>query len=1037
MKTLFTLLLSITIAALSVGQSCWSGVSDTTVCGYTLRLSTVDVTDFEVICPSDGFIHIDTQADSTVITFSQCGDYHIICCTDGGGCLDTLGVTVYDNSSVDINENLETSLSYEDIDCPFGVVADCGSTEVSITLGNDGPPTPVWTFDGMTTCSATLVSTLVGDIQDGCQVASIDVVSFTDGATDTAQTKLLQDYFIELADDSTVLNNDILMIIDSLLGQPGSCSAPNNSCPGPSVEDCRDSLVTDTVTYYVPVHLGGKWTLTDLPALDLQDSTVFNYLGNTYELIIRPGVYFFGPGTLDLEVNAVTLVAGVIQNRTIPYSLNLQMQWQEEWTYDTIAEYRDRWIDIDGDCIDCGGTKYSRSFNIPEIPDLPCGPVGISFPDECECEFNYPAYDIQLTNCQPKEWQLEVYSDHYILDLFGVEVLDNSGNVATFTTQDGVLDGIISDFNGCIYDISEFISYGYEEVEIALSQSELSCLTPTLTVEATAIGRNGNVVPFTDEPEWQTPIGSMWGSTISVSEPGLYTVSAVDEWGCEYTNNISINYNSNVEVISELGTACAGNTYEFMGSTYPPGNYLIDVNCMTQIEMQVAEISPNVFFEEVNICAGQTYARQGTTYPAGSYVIQVDSISPCPDIVELTVVEQSPSSVTVSNSLTCTDSIAVLSTTAAPGSTYMWESAAGFINDDSTIAVVDPGIYMVTITSILAPGESCEEVHAVTVEQTDNTPSLSVPQIVTSNCSPITSIDFIETDAATLTISNQQGEAVLPSITSALSEGMYSVVATSSDGCTATEQFNVVEVDPLEVDYEVVDACEGEDNGGIRNLQIQNGLPPYEISINQEEVSEEHHATLESGSYDLVITERDGCQTTQTVAIEESPSLPTIEDQYIESCIDAEVTITLPSDEGYTYAWADGHVGNTRLAVKGRFDVIISTPCDEEIITYIVEASTEGTPFTLPNVINPNGFEDNRTFLPVQRRIVTDYSLRVFDRLGSEVFASTSPEYGWDGTYRGRPVSMGNYVYMITATVDDCSAGPEAYTKNGSLLVLR
>ena len=41
------------------------------------------------------------------------------------------------------------------------------------------------------------------------------------------------------------------------------------------------------------------------------------------------------------------------------------------------------------------------------------------------------------------------------------------------------------------------------------------------------------------------------------------------------------------------------------------------------------------------------------------------------------------------------------------------------------------------------------------------------------------------------------------------------------------------------------------------------------------------------------------------------------------------------------------------------------------------------------------------------------YSFSVYSRSGEEIFFTTDPEKGWDGSYNQKPVQNGNYVYLI------------------------
>ena len=74
-------------------------------------------------------------------------------------------------------------------------------------------------------------------------------------------------------------------------------------------------------------------------------------------------------------------------------------------------------------------------------------------------------------------------------------------------------------------------------------------------------------------------------------------------------------------------------------------------------------------------------------------------------------------------------------------------------------------------------------------------------------------------------------------------------------------------------------------------------------------------------------------------------------------------------------------------------------------------------------VFAPNAFTPNHDYTNDEFRVVVNghcqpvnYNVRVFDRFGRMVFESVEPEKTWDGTYNGRQVKEGSYLWTLTAT---------------------
>jgi hypothetical protein len=76
----------------------------------------------------------------------------------------------------------------------------------------------------------------------------------------------------------------------------------------------------------------------------------------------------------------------------------------------------------------------------------------------------------------------------------------------------------------------------------------------------------------------------------------------------------------------------------------------------------------------------------------------------------------------------------------------------------------------------------------------------------------------------------------------------------------------------------------------------------------------------------------------------------------------------------------------------------------------------------IPNQGGPTGGyynqrtdEESQVFHPVYAGI-SDYNLKVYSKAGMLVFASSDPEMGWDGWYRGGLCAPGVYVWKARGT---------------------
>jgi len=81
--------------------------------------------------------------------------------------------------------------------------------------------------------------------------------------------------------------------------------------------------------------------------------------------------------------------------------------------------------------------------------------------------------------------------------------------------------------------------------------------------------------------------------------------------------------------------------------------------------------------------------------------------------------------------------------------------------------------------------------------------------------------------------------------------------------------------------------------------------------------------------------------------------------------------------------------------------------------------NTEEVIFYVPNAFTPDGDEFNNIFKPVMTSgyDALSYQLEIYNRWGELIFESRNADYGWDGTYKGKIVQDGIYVWKITFKV--------------------
>jgi len=204
------------------------------------------------------------------------------------------------------------------------------------------------------------------------------------------------------------------------------------------------------------------------------------------------------------------------------------------------------------------------------------------------------------------------------------------------------------------------------------------------------------------------------------------------------------------------------------------------------------------------------------------------------------------------------------------------------------------------------------------------------------------------------------------------------------------------------------------------------------ISTDTSSIANPSYAYSDSGTYQvtLIVNEDYACADTtiKSVYVFSSPIVDaTIIDEGDDVGDDIYITlgesvILLAQGTVTALSWSPG---------SSLSDSTVSNPTAKpaETTTYIVtNTSAEGCTdrdtlivrvvdpaIAIPNAFTPNGDGVNDTLYIIEVGIKKLVELRVFNRYGQVVFKTEDLAQGWDGSYKGEPQEIGNYVYYYIA----------------------
>jgi gliding motility-associated-like protein len=280
------------------------------------------------------------------------------------------------------------------------------------------------------------------------------------------------------------------------------------------------------------------------------------------------------------------------------------------------------------------------------------------------------------------------------------------------------------------------------------------------------------------------------------------------------------------------------------------------------------------------------------------------------------------------------------------------------------------------------------------------------------------------------------------------SPGAYSITVTNNYNCASSD---TITISPgIEFDYTAVNpTCFGDKNGSIIIDNVSGGNSPWFYSIDEINFFPDGaFENLEAGGYSLVVEDIFGCRKEVPVLLEAPAPIIVEAGDDKEIKIGANVTLTAVTNiADPTASWyppdyldcTDCLVVNAQplKTIQYEIQVIGENDCAaKDSITIFVDTATG---VYIPNAFSPNGDGINDRFTVYASLSVSKVkSLRIFNRWGDKVFESTNflpnePGMGWDGTFKGKKMPAGVYVFRVELQrIDD-----KTEVRNGEVTLLR
>ena len=454
----------------------------------------------------------------------------------------------------------------------------------------------------------------------------------------------------------------------------------------------------------------------------------------------------------------------------------------------------------------------------------------------------------------------------------GTAVVDVTGGVAPYTyawppfgeTSDSIsgLDGgnytvDVTDANGCPQS-EPFTIVSPPDWDGTLTGMDPTCSNGN-DGSITSSGITGGTPPYTFS----------WTGTAETTEnltglsAGTYTLTVTDNIGC--TNTFA------PVVLSQPTAITIAETHS-------------DVSCNGEndgaIDITVSNGNPGYTYLWL---PGGATSQDTSGLSPGTYEVFVSDAAGCSDSLEIEITEPAALNLTAAAvDASCNgicDGSATLSTTGGVGPfVFDWSSPG---NTSPTSVSICAGSYSVSVTD----ANGCQDSTTFVISDNQLQVFVAVTDMICNDICDGTATAVVTGLNPPYTYDWQPTGGTGPS-ESGLCAGNYSVTVEDATGCSVTENFTIVEPDPIIISMDVTDVtCEGGSDGAI-DLTVSGGSPGYTYQWYPLGQTTEDINGLPAGDYSILVTDTNGC----------TSSAVTIGGSF------AGGTLTLPDGTGAVYS---------------------------------------------------------------------------------------------------------------------------------------
>ncbi len=621
-----------------------------------------------------------------------------------------------------------------------------------------------------------------------------------------------------------------------------------------------------------------------------------------------------------------------------------------------------------------------------------------------------------------------------------------------FANLGGALNGQIGQGQLVLYEGTNYLDILTQTTNNFLDATQGIQFTPTegITIQIGAWGANNAM-------RWlpPTPITYDWGQgqtgqTLTVGQPGTYTVTVTDGNGCTATSNVAVNFgptldlgpdlavclntpinlNANVtggngNVAYQWSTGATTQTLSFVATLDQTISCTItDASGCTATDQMVLTIqnglivlagpdtvycSPNglvTLFATTNTGIGPytfqwdnnlpaTANPQVTVNGAATYNVTITDAFGCSgtDVAQVTV-NQPPVLSTLSQDAQCGQSCdgaatAVVVGGSQPYNAFTWTDAQGTVVQTGPSDAVS-GLCAGTYTLVVTDNANCSDTATFTIaEPTALSVTLGTQP---STCGASNGTVVATTTGGTGAYSYDWTPSGNNDTLTNVPAGDYTVTVSDANNCSATATATVTTTSSIVISGTATDVeCFGGSDGSIATtITPGGGTFTYAWTGN---ATGANPTGLTAGTYVVIATDANGCSATDTIVVNDG-ILVIVDAGFDQTVNDGDtVTLTANSPQQGTYAWTGPNgFSETGISVT---DIPTLASNTYEVVLSVGNCTGSdtvnvqvifGAGLAMPNAFTPNGDNRNDVLLPLVSPGNDIILFQVFNRWGTRVY---------------------------------------------------